>query len=291
MTSAATMKMQGAVMQGYSLRFWMRLGICAAIISVCALPAQAQEKEAAEQVKEDAAELAKKLSNPVASLISVPLQYNFDTYGGTNDGATVSLLNLQPVIPFSLNQNWNFVTRTIVPLLGRQDFAIDAVNESGLGDIVATQYFSPQSPTAGWIWGVGPAELLPTASNDVLGSNTWGLGPTAVALRQRGPWTTGFLGSHIWSVAGDTDISLTSLQPFASYVTKTFTTFAVLTETTYDWEGEQWSVPLVVLAAQMLKIGPQIFQVAVGGKYWAEAPQNGPNKWGLRVQLTLVFPK
>jgi hypothetical protein len=278
-------------MQGDRLRFWMGLGISAAVVTACALPAQAQEKAAAEQVKEDAAELAKQLTNPVASLISVPLQYNFDTYGGTNDGATVDLLNLQPVIPFSLNQNWNFVTRTIVPILGRQDFAIDAVNESGLGDIVATQYFSPQSPTGGWIWGVGPAELLPTASNDVLGSNSWGVGPTAVALKQSGPWTMGFLGSHIWSVAGDTDISLTSLQPFASYVTKTYTTFAVLTETTYDWEGEQWSVPLIVLAAQMLKVGPQIFQVAVGGKYWAEAPQGGPSQWGLRVQLTLVFLK
>jgi hypothetical protein len=102
------------------------------------------------------------------------------------------------------------------------------------------------------------------------------------------------LGSHIWSVGGDdarADISLTSLQPFVSYVTRTHTTFAVLTETTYDWEQEQWSVPVIGLVGQMLKIGPQIFQLAVGGKYWAEAPQDGPEKWGLRVQLTLVFPK
>ena len=284
-------------MQGYGRRFRMWLGISAAIISACALPAQAQEKEAAEQVEtqeEDVAELAMKLANPVASLISVPLQYNFDTYGGTNDGASVDLLYMQPVIPFSLNEKWNLITRTIVPILGRQDFALDTMNESGLGDIVATQYFSPQSPTAGWIWGVGPAELLPTASKDVLGSDSWGLGPTAVALKQTGRWTTGFLGSHIWSVAGDDarpDISLTALQPFVTYVTRTFTTFAVLTETTYDWEGEQWSVPLLLLAGQMLKIGPQIFQIAAGGKYWAEAPEDGPNKWGLRVQLTLVFPK
>jgi len=159
---------------------------------------------------------------------------------------------------------------------------------------VATQYFSPQSPTAGWIWGVGPAELLPTASKDVLGSDSWGLGPTAVALKQTGRWTTGFLGSHIWSVGGDDarpDVSLTSLQPFMTYVTGTHTTFAVLTETTYDWEGEQWTAPVIFLVAQLLKIGPQVFQLAVGPKYWVEAPQDGPNKWGLRVQLTLVFPK
>jgi hypothetical protein len=249
-------------------------------------PARAQDDQAAE--------LAKKLSNPVASLISVPLQYNYDTYGGTNDGATVHLLNMQPVVPFSLNEKWNLITRTIVPLLDRQGFAFDALNESGLGDIVATQYFSPKSPTAGWIWGVGPAELLPTASDEFLGSKKWGLGPTAVALRQTGPWTTGFLGSHIWSVGGDdarADISLTSLQPFVSHLTRTRTTFAVLTETTYDWEQEQWSVPVIGVVGQMLKIGSQILQLAVGGKYWAEAPQDGPEKWGLRVQLTLVFPK
>jgi hypothetical protein len=262
------------------------LGIFAVVISALALPAQAQDEEAAE--------LAKKLSNPVASLISVPFQYNYDTYRGTNDGATVHLLNMQPVVPFSLNEEWNLITRTIVPLLARQGFAFDALNESGLGDIVATQYFSPKSPTAGWIWGVGPAELLPTASDEFLGGKKWGLGPTAVALTQTGPWTAGLLASHIWSVGGDdarADISLTSLQPFVSYLTGTHTTFAVLTETTYDWKQEQWSVPVIVLVGQMLKIGPQIFQLAVGGKYWAEAPQDGPGKWGLRVQLTLVFPK
>jgi hypothetical protein len=142
------------------------LGVFAVVISAYALPAQAQNEEATE--------LAKKLSNPVASLISVPLQYNYDAYGGTNDGATVHLLNMQPVVPISLTEKWNLITRTIVPLLDRQGFALDALNEAGLGDIVATQYFSPRSPTAGWIWGVGPAELLPTASGEFLGSEKWG---------------------------------------------------------------------------------------------------------------------
>jgi hypothetical protein len=259
-------------MQAHLQRSRVWLGIFAAVISAYALPAQAQD--------EDAAELAKKLSNPVASLISVPLQYNYDTYGGMNDGATVHLLNVQPVIPISLNEEWNLITRTIVPLLDRQGFALDAMNKSGLGDIVATQYFSPNSPTAGWIWGVGPAELLPTASDEFLGSKKWGLGPTAVALRQTGPWTVGFLGSHIWSVGGDdarADISLTSLQPFVSYVTKTYTTFAVLTETTYDWEGKQWSVPVIFLAAQMLKIGPQTCSLPWAGSTGLRPRKTAPN--------------
>lgn len=244
---------------------------------------------------DEAAELAKKLANPIASLISVPLQYNYDEYGGLNDGASVSRLNIQPVIPFSLSEDWNLITRTIVPLIDQQDFPLAAMNESGFGDIVASQFFSPKAPTArGWLWGAGPVWLLPTASDEVLGGEQWGVGPTVVALKQIGPWTAGFLGNHIWSVAGDddrADINATFLQPFVSYITKTKTTFGVNTESTYDWQNEAWSVPVNASVAQLLKIGPQIIQITLGGRYWAESPDNGPEDWGLRAQLTFLFPK
>jgi hypothetical protein len=264
---------------------WMLFLAMAA--SALVTPVRAQDDEAAE--------LAKKLANPIASLISVPLQYNYDEYGGANDGASVSTLNIQPVIPFTLNANWNVITRTIVPLIDRQDFALEATNESGLGDIVASQFFSPKSPTAGgWIWGAGPVELLPTATDDVLGGEQWGLGPTAVVLTQSGPWSIGFLANHIWSVAGDNDrddVNATYLQPFVSYVTRTKTTIGLNTEATYDWVNDQWSVPVIAQVAQLFKVGPQILQLAVGVKYWAESPDNGPEGWGLRVQLTFLFPK
>jgi hypothetical protein len=259
----------------------------AMIALALAAPARAQD--------EQAAELAKQLSNPLAALISVPMQYNYDQYGGANDGASASRLNIQPVIPFSLNNDWNLISRTIVPLLDQRDFPAAALNESGLGDITASLFFSPKSPTAGgWIWGVGPVFLLPTATQDVLGAEKWGIGPTGVALKQAGPWTVGLLANHVWGAGGNdsrSNVSATFLQPFLTYTTKTHTTFSTNTESTYDWKNEQWQVPLNCAVAQLFKIGTQMLQFQVGARYWAEAPDDGPEGWGLRAQLTLLFPR
>ena len=109
-----------------------------------------------------------------------------------------------------------------------------------------------------------------------------------------GPWTVGGLANHVWSVAGDDDrpdINTTFLQPFASYVTGTKTTFGLNTETSCNWENEEWSVPINLTVAQMFKIGPQIMQFSLGARYWADSADGGPEDWGGRVQLTFLFPK
>ena len=261
------------------------------VLAACVISAQAQEASQADQ----AAELAKKLANPVAALISVPLQYNYDEYGGANDGASKSVLNIQPVVPLSISADWNLIIRTIVPIVDQRDFPLAEMNESGLGDVVQSFFFSPKAPVGGWILAAGPVGLYPTASEEVLGGEQWGAGPTALALTQRGPWTAGALVNHSWSVDGEddrADVDMTLIQPFLSYIVqKTKTTFGVNTESTYDWEGEAWAIPVNLTVAQMFKIGPQIMQLQLGARYWAESPDGGPEDWGVRAQLTFLFPK
>lgn len=240
-------------------------------------------------------DLAQQLSNPVAALVSVPLQFNFDRgVGPSNDGRRF-LLNIQPVVPFSLTPEWNLISRTIVPVIDQKDAVPGGGSQFGLGDIVQSLFFSPARPSArGLIWGVGPAFLLPTATDWRLGTEQWAVGPTGVVLSQQGPWTIGTLVNHLWSVAGDSDrasVNATFAQPFVTYVTPMRTTFAVNSESTYDWNGSQWTVSLNLTVAQLLKVGSQLLQVGVGTRYWAEGSELAPEGWGIRFTTTLLFPQ
>ncbi|MEI6414613.1 MAG: transporter [Pseudomonadota bacterium] len=240
-------------------------------------------------------ELAKKLANPVAALISVPFQLNYDQNIGPGGHGEKWLLNIQPVVPIELNQDWNLISRTILPVVSQNDLSPGAGHQSGIGDIVQSLFFSPKAPTAdGWIWGVGPVFLLPTGTDDLLTADKWGAGPTAVVLKQQGPWTYGALANHLWSFAGDdqrADISATFLQPFLSYTTPTAWTFSLNTESTYDWKNQQWSVPINGTVSKVTKIGGQLVSLGGGVRYWADSPDNGPEGLGFRLFVTLLFPK
>jgi len=240
-------------------------------------------------------DLAKSLANPVAALISIPFQLNYDHDIGPRDDGSRWQLNVQPVVPITLNADWNVISRTIVPLISQEDIVPGSGSQFGLGDIVQSIFFSPKAPTAGGlIWGAGPVLLLPTGTDDLLTAKKWGLGPTGVVLKQSGPWTYGMLVNHIWSVAGSDarpDISATFLQPFLSYTTADAWTFTLQTESTYDWEGDQWSVPINTLVTKVTKVGGQLVSFGGGVRYWAQAPSGAPEGWGVRFVATLLFPK
>jgi hypothetical protein len=238
------------------------------------------------------ADLAKQLANPVASLISVPLQSNLD-FGIGPDDATRYTLNIQPVIPFELNQHWNLITRTIIPVIDAESPAPGIDSAFGLGDTVQSFFLSPKETIHDWIIGAGPAFLWPTATDSLLGTEQWGAGPTVVALQQKGPWTYGILANHLWSYAGDdarNEVNSTFLNPFLSYITETKTTFTASPELTYDWQTEQWLSPVNLVVSQLFKIGAQPVQLALGGRYYFDHPSGGP-EWGIRLSLVFLFPK
>jgi len=237
--------------------------------------------------------LAKATQNPLASLISFPLQNNFDWGGGPNGDGFQYKLVVQPVIPISLSEEWNLISRTIVPYV-YQENVVGTSTQSGLSDTVQSLFFSPVKPTSGgWIWGVGPVFQLPTATDDLLGEEKWGAGPSAVVLKQQGPWSYGVLLNHTWSFVGESsraEVNRTFLQPFGSYTTKALTSFTFNTETSYDWRNSQWTVPINVGVQQLLKLGKQPIALSVGGRYYAEGPSGAP-EWGLRAQFIFLFPK
>lgn len=243
---------------------------------------------------QDAAELAKKLANPVAAMISLPLQFNTDMNIGPDDAGERIALNIQPVIPASLNDKWNLISRIIAPVVVIDDIFPGSGSEAGLGDITPTFFFSPKEPTAGgWIWGAGPVFLLPTATDDLLGADQWGAGPSALVLKQQSGWTYGILANHIEKVGGEdrlASVSTSFVQPFLAKGWPSGLTLSMNTESTYDWNQDQWTIPVNVMLLGITRLGKQLLQVGGGVRYYAEQPQNGP-EWGVRLQVTLLWPK
>ena len=188
---------------------WLVIAVAVCLLASTSLSAQ----------EDDAAALAKAAQNPIADMISLPFQNNTNFDVGPLE-KTQDILNIQPVLPFGLNTDWNLITRTIVPLISQPAFAPDQDREFGLGDVQFSTFFSPKKVVDGWVWGAGAIAQLDTATNDRLGQGAWGLGPTAVALHLGKTWVYGALINNVWSVSteeGRSSVNQMLLQPFINY--------------------------------------------------------------------------
>jgi len=244
--------------------------------------------------QEDPAALAKELSNPIASLISVPFQWNYNDKLGPVKGGEQYYVNFQPVIPVPLTEEWTMISRTILPIVSQHDIFPGAGSQFGFGDITQSLFFSPKPEPGGLIWGVGPVFNIPTATDDLLGSSRFGIGPTGVFLWQGSGWTIGILANQVWSVGdapADEEIDQAFLQPFISYTTPSAWTFTLNTESTYNWLNHEWSVPINGMISKLVTIDKQPISIGGGIRYWADSPEGiGPEGWGARAVVTFLFP-
>jgi hypothetical protein len=243
-----------------------------------------------------AEELAKLAQNPVGNLISVPFQNNTNLNFGPEKG-TQNVLNIQPVIPVSINDDWNIITRTIVPVISMPALSADIGSTNGVGDVVFTAFLSPAKPGE-WIWGAGPVVQIPTNSNAELGNKNWGLGPAFVVLHldHGSPWVYGALVNNIWSLTSDKQggsYSNLTLQPFVNYNFEGgiyLTTAPILTA---DWKAEnsqQWTVPVGGGVGKIFHLGKLPVNTQISAYYNVVRPDFGAN-WQIRAQVQLMFPK
>ena len=238
-------------------------------------------------------ELARAAQNPVASMISLPFQNNTNFKFGPQE-KTQNILNIQPVWPFVLNDNWNLITRTIVPVVSQPETAPGTDRDNGIGDTVFTAFLSPKN-SGKWIWGVGPVLLIPTNTDDRLGPDKWGAGPSVVALTMPGNWVVGSLFSNIWSFAGsgDDDVNLFTWQYFVNYNMADGWYLVSAPIITANWEadsGDEWTIPFGGGIGKIFRIGKQPMNFQTQAFYNVEKPDNGAD-WQLRVQLQFLFPK
>jgi hypothetical protein len=262
--------------------------------AVIALPASAAPKAGdgiIEAGENETDELARAAQNPVASMISLPFQNNTNFEFGPQE-KTQNIMNIQPVWPFEMNEDWNLITRTIVPVISQPATTPAQDREFGLGDTVFTAFVSPKD-SGKWIWGLGPALLLPTSTDDRLGAGEWGAGPSAVVLTIRGPWVVGSLFSNVWSFTGDEQVNLFTWQYFVNYNLDDGWYLTSAPVITANWEADsdnRWTVPFGGGVGKIFRIGKQPMNVSAAAYYNVEKPDFGAD-WQARLQVQFLFPK
>jgi hypothetical protein len=238
--------------------------------------------------------LAKKTQNPVSDLISLPLQNNFNFGVGPEDKMQW-ILNIQPVMPVGLGEQWNLINRPIIPLIHQPEILPGTGSVFGLGDIQYQAYLSPAQPGK-WIWGAGAAFSFPTATANELGTGKWSAGPGVVVLTIRGPWVVGALVNNIWSYAGwgDRDVNQMLIQPILNYNLPKGWYLSSVPIITANWEAssdERWTVPIGGGVGKIIKVGKLPLNTQIQAFYNIESPDTTGADWQLRFQVQMLFPK
>lgn len=273
------------------MRIKQNIGVFAFILALFFMGVRGTPLSSAE---EGAEALAKKAQNPVADMISVPFQNNFNFGVGPGDDLQY-VLNIQPVIPIKLGADWNLITRTIAPIIDQPEMTAGAGSTFGLGDINTSLFFSPAKPGK-FIWGVGPILQFPTATDDVLGTGKWCAGPTAVGLFTPGHWVIGALANNIWSYEGDddrSDVNQFLFQYFINYNLPHGWYLVSAPIITSNWEadsGDQWTVPFGGGVGKIVRIGKLPLNLQLQAFYNVAKPDLGAD-WSMRFQLQFLFPK
>jgi hypothetical protein len=261
---------------------------------------------ASSQVKaQDDMDLVKKTQNPVADLISVPFQNNWNFGAGSHHDKRIYVLNIQPVIPIKLTDEWNLITRIIMPVIDQHALSPKTDRAFGLGDINPSFFFSPAKPGA-VIWGLGPTFTFPTASQKALGAQKYSMGPAGVVLTMQGPWVFGALVNNQWSVGGwgDKNVNAMVMQPFVNYNLSGGWYLTSSPVMTANWKadkaGDVWTVPVGgggklfrlgdILPLQGQAIGKLPINTQIGAYGNVVKPEFGPD-WQLRFQVQFLFPK
>jgi hypothetical protein len=262
--------------------------LCLAALTATSMAARAEMS---------AEELAKLAQNPVGNLISLPFQNNTNFNVGPRDG-TQDILNIQPVLPLKLDDDWNLITRTIMPLIWQPGFAPGEDTRFGLGDIQLSAFLSPSKPTdSGLIWGAGAIVQMPTDTND-LGNKNWGLGPTGVVLHLKhgDPWVYGVLVNNVWALSNDKRGGAYNnglMQPFVNYNFQGGLYLTTAPIVTVDWKADSdqaWTVPLGGGVGKIFHLGKLPVNSQLSAYYNVVHPDYGAN-WQLRAQVQLMFPK
>jgi len=241
--------------------------------------------------QQDTEALAKAAQNPLASMISLPFQNNTNFDYGPEDG-TQNVLNIQPVWPFKMNDDWNFVTRTILPVMSVPALTPGGSRTTGVGDTTFTGWFSP-SAASKWIWGAGPVLVLPTSSDDELGTGEWSAGASVVILTMPGKWVLGSLISNVWDISGSENVNFFTWQPIVNYNLSDGWYLAFVPVITANWEADsdqRWTVPIGGGVGKIFRIGKRPINIS-GHVYYNAIKPDIVGDWTLRIQFQLMYPR